>query len=84
MKENTKKFWKIAKWFFSVWAVCVICLLGVRTQAAESKVSVSMKEAQIVSVNAPADVTTALRVTWRPVENADGYIIYRRAANSTT
>ncbi len=84
MKENTKKFWKIAKWFFSVWAVCVICLLGVRTQAAESKVSVSMKEPQIVSVNAPADVTTALRVTWRPVENADGYIIYRRAANSTT
>lgn len=45
--------------------------------------TVAMAEPTIVSVGAASNVTTALRVTWNPVENADGYIIYRKGANDT-
>lgn len=83
MKENSTSFWKAAKACLWMAALCLICMLGIRTQAAESKAAVSLKEPKIVSVNAPDDVTTALRVTWQPVERADGYIIYRRDGNSS-
>ena len=78
MKENTTSFWKMTKSIFYVCLVCMICMLGIRVSAAENKAAVSLQEPVIVSVNAPADVTTALRVTWKPVPNADGYIIYRK------
>lgn len=42
-----------------------------------------MEEPTIVSVSAPANVTIALRVTWKPVERADGYIIYRKIGNGS-
>lgn len=78
MKENTTSFWKMAKSIFYVCLFCMICMIGIRVSAAEDKAAVSLQEPVIVSVNAPADVTTALRVTWNPVPNADGYIIYRK------
>ena len=78
MKENTASFWKMAKVIFCVWLLCMICTAGIRVSAAEGKASVTLQEPVIVSVDAPADVTTPLRVTWRPVPNADGYIIYRK------
>ena len=83
MKESIIRFGKIRRLFISVFALCLICILGIGVQGAESKAAVTMKEPKMISVNAPENVTTALRVTWQPVENADGYIIYRKTENST-
>ena len=69
-------------------AAPMICLLMVislvgnmeKAEAAE----IQLKEPKIVSVGAASDITTALRVTWQPVERADGYIIYRKDPGSTS
>ena len=71
MKEN-RKYLKSAL----LMCFAAAFLFFVNVQRADA--AVKLQEPKIISVNAPADVTTALRVTWKPVEGADGYIIYRR------
>lgn len=84
MKENTRSFWRAGRIVFYMALIYLACMMGIRTQAAESKAAVLLKEPKIISVGADASVTTALRVTWEPVDQADGYIIYRKDGNSTT
>lgn len=71
-------------WLYRCVMICFLAVVWLMTgeQKAEAA-GVNLREPKIVSVNAPADVTTALRVTWQPVDHADGYIIYRRDENST-
>ena len=66
------------KYLKSTLLMCFFAAFFFFVNVQRADAAVSLQEPKIVSINAPADVTTALRVTWQPVEAADGYIIYRR------
>ena len=66
------------KYLKSTLLMCFFAAFFFFVNVQRADAAVSLQEPKIVSINAPADVTTALRVTWQPVEGADGYIIYRR------
>ncbi len=76
---------KMKKWLYGCAMICLLMVISLvgnmeKAEAAE----IQLKEPKIVSVGAASDITTALRVTWQPVERADGYIIYRKDPGSTS
>lgn len=76
---------KSKKWLYACLMMCLLFSLSLLTGCKKvNATEINLKEPEIVSVSAPADVTTALRVTWQPVAQVDGYIIYRREGSSTT
>ncbi|MCI7813968.1 MAG: fibronectin type III domain-containing protein [Lachnospiraceae bacterium] len=82
MEKRTYNLGKIVTFILCVWSIYLFSLSGVKVQAKETALTLSAPK--IVSVGAPADTTTALRVTWQPVARADGYIIYQKTGNSAT
>lgn len=69
---------KRSKMILGVWICLFTFFIGIGVQASELRKNIFLQEPQIVSVSAPENVTTALRITWKPVANADGYILYRK------